>query len=74
MDPVTLGLCSQIELDIEVEKAAKNRPAVTPEDGTLLPASATENLEINDNKDEELDADKVFAKLSSLKSDNHDDN
>ena len=72
MDPVTLGLCSQIELDIEVDKAAKNRPAVTAEDGTLLPASATENLEVNENKDEELDADKVFAKLSSLKSNTDD--
>ena len=27
MDPVTLGLCSQIDLDFEVEKAAKNAPA-----------------------------------------------
>lgn len=26
MDPVTLGLCSQIELDFEVRKAAKNNP------------------------------------------------
>jgi len=25
MDPVTLGLCSQIDLDLEVEKASKNR-------------------------------------------------
>lgn len=71
LDPVTLGLCSQIDLDIEVERAAKNRPAIVPEDGTLLPASATENLEI-DNTEEEFDADKVFAKLSSLK-ENHDD-
>ncbi len=71
LDPVTLGLCSQIDLDIEVERAAKNRPAIIPEDGTLLPASATENLEI-DNTEEEFDADKVFAKLSSLK-ESHDD-
>ncbi len=71
LDPVTLGLCSQIDLDIEVERAAKNRPAIVPEDGTLLPASATENLDI-DNTEEEFDADKVFAKLSSLK-ESHDD-
>jgi len=68
LDPVTLGLCSQIDLDIEVERAAKNRPAVMPEDETLLPASATENLDIQtDRQDDTLDADKVFAKLSSLK-------
>jgi hypothetical protein len=27
MDPVTLGLCTQIDLDLEVERAAKNRGA-----------------------------------------------
>ncbi|MDM7851988.1 DUF1013 domain-containing protein [Pseudochrobactrum kiredjianiae] len=69
MDPVTLGLCSQIDLDIEVDRAARNRP-IEPESGdTLLPASATENLDFNQNDDsDELDADKVFAKLSSMKS------
>ncbi|EJF91762.1 DUF1013 domain-containing protein [Bartonella tamiae] len=71
LDPVTLGLCSQIDLDIEVQKAMKNRPAPAPEDGTLLPASATENLDIN--YEDELDADKVFAKLSSLKNDKNDE-
>lgn len=69
MDPVTLGLCSQIDLDIEVDRAARNRP-IEPESGdTLLPASATENLDFNQRDDsDELDADKVFAKLSSMKS------
>lgn len=79
MDPVTLGLCSQIDLDMEVQKAAKNAPP-RPETGdTLLPASATENLDESTSvfgapstsapaeEEEELDADKVFAKLSSLK-------
>lgn len=70
LDPVTLGLCSQIDLDIEVERASKNRPQAMPEDETLLPASATENLDITENQnDDTLDADKVFAKLSSLKND-----
>lgn len=70
LDPVTLGLCSQIDLDIEVERAWKNRPQAIPEDETLLPASATENLDITENQnDDTLDADKVFAKLSSLKND-----
>ena len=27
MDPVTLGLCSQIDLDLEVQRAAKEKPA-----------------------------------------------
>lgn len=51
-DPVTLGLCSQIDLDGEVKKAAKRVPVaaqpvvaevamVAERGGTLLPASAT---------------------------------
>jgi hypothetical protein len=44
-DPVTLGLCSQIDLDAEVKKAApradKGRKAGAAEGPTLLPASET---------------------------------
>ena len=39
MDPVTLGLCSQIELDFEVQRAAKEKPVPAAYGGaTLLPA------------------------------------
>src|SRR3979490_2825 len=42
MDPVTLGLCSQIDLDFEVHRAAKEKPATVEAPGaTLLPASET---------------------------------
>jgi hypothetical protein len=72
MDPVTLGLCSQIDLDIEVQRAARGQPAQPqPTGDTLLPASVTEKLPAGDEKnpeEQELDADAVFAKLSSLKS------
>jgi hypothetical protein len=72
MDPVTLGLCSQIDLDIEVQKADRGRDtSAMPAGDTLLPASQTETLrspEQSHPEDEELDASKVFAKLSSLKS------
>jgi hypothetical protein len=47
-DPVTLGLCSQIDLDAEVAKAAKRAPPAAPAGataepsaGTLLPTSET---------------------------------
>ena len=45
-DPVTLGLCSQIDLDAEVGKAAKRldrerKPEHAEAAGTLLPVSAT---------------------------------
>jgi hypothetical protein len=48
-DPVTLGLCSQIDLDAEVKKSSKRvtvgAPAAIAEEremgGTLLPASQT---------------------------------
>jgi hypothetical protein len=72
MDPVTLGLCSQIDLDIEVQRASAGKPAPAPAGDTLLPASMTERLTpaVSKPKDEndELDADAVFAKLSALKS------
>ncbi len=42
LDPVTLGLCSQIDLDMQVSKAAKEKPAPSEQDRvTLLPASVT---------------------------------
>ncbi|MBX3569430.1 MAG: DUF1013 domain-containing protein, partial [Rhizobiaceae bacterium] len=73
MDPVTLGLCSQIDLDIEVQRASANKPAAAPAGDTLLPAALTERLTPETVKpkasdDDELDADAVFAKLSALKS------
>jgi len=74
MDPVTLGLCSQIDLDLEVQKASRGMPAAEPTGETLLPARETETLEVRQDRDEdELDADAVFAKLSSLKSTQPDD-
>jgi len=72
MDPVTLGLCSQIDLDLEVQRASRGQPAQQqPAGDTLLPASVTEKLPAEDEKrpeERELDPDAVFAKLSSLKS------
>jgi hypothetical protein len=72
MDPVTLGLCSQIDLDLEVQRASRGLPPQAPTGDTLLPASETERLPASDREaqpeEEELDADKVFAKLSSMKS------
>ncbi|MBD9448814.1 DUF1013 domain-containing protein [Rhizobium sp. RHZ01] len=71
MDPVTLGLCSQIDLDMEVEKAAKGRPLPTAAElgATLESAHETERLTHHEREEEkEIDADAVFAKLKSLKS------
>jgi len=81
VDPVALGLCTQIDLDFEVNKAAKNLPAqpeVETAGETLMPASQTEGMALEDEskafepakpEDDEIDADAVFAKLKSLKSD-----
>jgi hypothetical protein len=42
LDPVTMGLCSQIDLDFEVARAAKDRPVIAADGGqTLLPAEMT---------------------------------
>jgi len=74
MDPVTLGLCTQISLDAEVTKAAKWAPQTpaAPEGqagDTLLPASETQSgLASFDPTpsapaapEEEISADDVFA-------------
>src|SRR5262245_62324560 len=72
MDPVTLGLCSQIDLDLEVHRAAKEKPVAIEEQGaTLLPASETtmqrrEPPPEEKKPGEELNVDAVFAKLKQL--------
>ena len=83
MDPVTLGLCSQIDLDFEVNKAAKDRPAQPVDQGqTLVPAEVTTAREpkgetLRDvfgdapsaprEEEEEIDADSVFARLKGIR-------
>ena len=84
MDPVTLGLCSQIDLDLEVSRASKGAtPDTEHNQGTMLltaeealagasRVAADEELEERSHRadrEEELDAESVFAKLKSLKSD-----
>lgn len=41
MDPVTLGLCSQIDLDFEVSRANKDRPQQADQGAMLAPAEIT---------------------------------
>jgi len=82
MDPVTLGLCRQIDLDLEVNRAAKDRPAPPEDTGpTLVPAEITTAPRTAPATQEEVfgtgpqphvdddafDIDSVFSKLQSLK-------
>ena len=79
MDPVSLGLCSQIDLDFEVERAAKTSPREPePVGATLLPAAQTTTAAAalaaaasrpapSAEKEAEREADAVFAKLKSMK-------
>ena len=80
MDPVTLGLCSQIDLDFEVNRAAKDKPHVVEDRGqTLVPAEITtrpvEPVRRGEvfgaapvkEKEDRIDVDSVFAKLKELK-------
>lgn len=87
MDPVTLGLASQIDLDLEVSRASKGAaPGDIAEQGTMLLtaeealagahgragmdlAEDEDGAERRPEREEELDADSVFAKLKSLKGD-----
>jgi hypothetical protein len=71
LDPVTLGLCSQIDLDFEVHRASKEKPVVVEGTGaTLLPASETtarREPEAEEKKPaDELNVDAVFAKLKQI--------
>jgi len=74
MDPVTLGLCSQTDLDFEVNRANKEKPAPADSGATLLPAAETtarkeaEAAPAAPEKQpgEELDVSAVFAKLKQL--------
>jgi hypothetical protein len=94
MDPVTLGLCSQIDLDLEVKRASKDAPSQGElnEGTTLLTAEEAlaraggrghadmddaydgeEGVQRTQHEADEIDADSVFAKLKSLKSDTADE-
>lgn len=72
MDPVTLGLCSQIDLDFEVQRASKDRtPAEAEAGATLLPAEVTtaahgEHEPATEEKEEEMDLQAVLAKLKQI--------
>jgi uncharacterized protein len=81
LDPVTLGLASQIDLDFEVQRASKDRPSLAPADGsqTLMPADVSlapakaastpfADMEPMRKKEEDaIDVNSVFAKLKQLK-------
>jgi len=83
LDPVTLGLCSQLDLDLEVNRASKDRPAQVEDHGaTLVPAEITtaprqpatqEDVfgtsapAPRQEQDDNLDLDAVFGKLNALK-------
>jgi hypothetical protein len=74
LDPVTLGLCTQIDLDFEVQRAAKEKPVIEDRGATLLPAAVTtaaaeakeEAEQDAKKKGDDLDVSTVFAKLKQL--------
>jgi hypothetical protein len=81
MDPVTLGLASQIDLDFEVQRAAKDKPAQPqrPRWPALLPAEVStaptpragsfreSEPARRPAQNEKIDVDSVFAKLKQLR-------
>ncbi len=73
LDPVTLGLCSQIDLDFEVQRASKEKPAPTEAGVTLLPAAVTTAPPVEEEETpaaakqkDDLNVNAVFAKLKQL--------
>lgn len=87
VDPVSLGLCSQIDLDFAVQKAARKAGRGFVPDAepvrTLIPAAAAVAPEEPHKEEavphgrkaeeEEYDADSVFAKLKGLKAPSEDE-
>jgi hypothetical protein len=80
MDPVTLGLTTQINLDFEVQRAAADRPAaLAAESGaSLLPTEVStapepEETAEHGGREERIDADSVFAKLKGRHQDEDDE-
>jgi hypothetical protein len=85
VDPVTLGLCTQLELDLAVRRAARKSGSATVESGatnTLLPAAealrepeaptpADESEEQSSEPD--YDPESVFARLKPLKPEREED-
>ncbi|MEX0643955.1 MAG: cell cycle transcriptional regulator TrcR [Parvularculaceae bacterium] len=82
-DPVGLGLCTQLELDAVVRKAAAKKERLQPtldEGARLEPAAATvapqpepaEEPEVR-RREEKVDAEKVFASLGGSKRSKRDD-
>ena len=83
VDPVSLGLCTQVELDFEVNRAAKERPRAEEDRGqTLIPAEITtrpttpasaasvfgeSTQKPKDDEEDGVDVSSVFAKLKDLK-------
>jgi uncharacterized protein len=78
LDPVTLGLATQIDLDLEVMKAAKEKPVpIAAQGATLLPAAVTTAPKEEPEPvapapapakkpADDLDVNAVFAKLKQL--------
>ena len=83
VDPVTLGLCTQLELDLAVQRAArklrKGEPEPRARGATLLPASETvpkpetpppaASPSSQRESEKQYDPDSVFAKLKGVKLD-----
>ncbi len=80
LDPVTLGLCSQIDLDLEVGRAAKEKPVPMDTGATLLPASVTtapampeeEEVPAGGKPKDDMDVSAVFAKLKQIGGGKHE--
>ena len=83
MDPVTLGLSTQTDLDFEVNRANKEKPAPIESGATLLPAAETtarKEAEVaaaaaeaeNKPGGSDLNVSAVFAKLKQLGGKNGD--
>jgi uncharacterized protein len=83
LDPVGLSLCTQIDLDFEVARAAKNRPeqptdtgaSLAPIEETTRPSGSFPFADLSMKKvpEQQYDAASVFAKLKPQEEEAHAD-
>ncbi len=73
LDPVTLGLCSQMDLDFEVTRASKDRPPSADVGAMLVPAEITTGPRSYEPEAEAPTRENVFSTPSAPREADEDD-
>ena len=64
LDPVSLGICSQLDLDIEVARANKDKPGQADQGATLVSAEITTGPVYEEDRPQPILSDNVFGSVT----------